>query len=80
MRAQPRQELGRRHDVAALAQHRLDDDRRHVLGRDRVREQLVLDAAGDAVVAWYTPGSSGPKCLRYFALLAVSDSEPSVRP
>ena len=78
-RAQPRQEVARRHDVAAFAQHRLDDDGRDLLGRRHRREQL-LDAGGVAVVAWYTPGSSGPKCLRYLVLLAVSDSEPSVRP
>ena len=30
--------------------------------------------------AWNTPGSSGPKCLRYLLLLAVSDSEPRLRP
>ena len=25
---------------------------------------------------WYTPGRKGPKCFRYLALLAVSDSAP----
>ena len=33
----------RRHDVAALALDRLDDDRRDFVGRDEVHEQLLLD-------------------------------------
>ena len=30
--------------------------------------------------AWNTLGNSGPKCLRYFVLLAVSESDPYERP
>ena len=41
--AQPLQELVRRDDVAAFALNRLDDDRRDFVGRDEMREQLVLD-------------------------------------
>ena len=29
---------------------------------------------------WYTPGSSGPNPVRYFALLAASETLPYVRP
>ena len=39
--AQPRQEARRRHDVAALAEDRLDDDRRDVLGVDELVERQV---------------------------------------
>ena len=45
-RAQPRQEVRRRHDVAPFAQHRLDDDGRDVLGRRHRGEQLD-DAVAD---------------------------------
>ena len=41
--AQPLQEDVGRHDVAALALDRLDDDRRDFVGRDEVDEQLLLD-------------------------------------
>ncbi len=49
--AQARHEAGRWHDVAALAEDRLDDDRRNVLGvRQRVQGQveLLLPVAGAA--------------------------------
>src|SRR5213076_845897 len=34
---------GRRHDIPALALDRLDEDRGHAVGRDLLREQLLLD-------------------------------------
>ena len=40
--AQPLQERRRRDDVAPLALNRLDDDRRDLVGRDEVHEQLLL--------------------------------------
>ena len=59
-RAQPAQELRRRHDVAAFAQHRLDDDRRDVVGRGHRREQL-LDAGGVAVRRVIHAGQQRPE-------------------
>ena len=41
--AQPLEERCRRHDVAALALNRLDDDRRDLVGRDQVHQDLLLD-------------------------------------
>ncbi len=58
--AQARHEPGRWHDVAALAEDRLDDDRRNVLGvRQRVQGQveLLLPVAGAASIGSVaTPG------------------------
>ena len=44
-RLQARVELRRRHEVAALALDRLDDDGRHLVGRDEVHEDLLLEEA-----------------------------------
>ena len=50
------------------------------LGRDEVLEQHVLDVAVVAVGRVVHAGSSGLKPWRYFALLAVSERLPSLRP
>ena len=43
--AEPLQELVGRDDVAALALNRLHDDRRDLVGRDQVHEDLILEVA-----------------------------------
>src|SRR5439155_16848916 len=43
--AQPLQELLGRHHIAAFALDWFDDDRRDFVGRDEVREQLIIDEA-----------------------------------
>ena len=48
--AQALQELRRRHEVAAFALDRLDDDRRDFVGRDQVHEASVLEEL-EALVA-----------------------------
>ena len=53
--AQPRQEIVRRDQVAALALDRLDEDRRHALGRGDRRKQL-LDALHGLVGGHATGG------------------------
>ncbi len=66
--AQSLQEPGRRDDVAAFAQHRLDDDGRHVLGGDDVREQVALDAAGVAVGGVVHARQQRPEALAVLGL------------
>ena len=41
--AQPPNEMIRRHDIAALALDRLDDNRRHFVGRHQMGEDLMLE-------------------------------------
>ena len=64
--AEARQEAGRRDDVAALAEDRLDDDRRHVLGvgqRVQRQVQLLLPVAGAAGVG-RVGAAGGPVAVR----------------
>ena len=49
--AQVAEPARRRHDVAALALHRLDEDRRDVAGIELPAEQLLLDGGDAAPVA-----------------------------
>ena len=78
--AQGAEPPGGREHVAALAEDRLDDDRGDLRRRDEPLEQdlEVLHVAEHACGS--TPGSSGPNPVRYFALLAVSDTLPRDRP
>ena len=78
-RAQPAQELRRRHDVAAFAQHRLDDDRRDVVGRGHRREQL-LDAGGVAVRRVIHAGQQRPEAPPVLRLARRQRQRPERAP
>ena len=79
--AQPLEELRRRHDVAALALNRLDDDRRHFVRRHQVHEQLVLDEVealgGAGVRRRARPGSDSSR--RYGAWKTPGMNGPKPR-
>ena len=76
----PGQELARRHDVAAFAQHRLDDDGRHVLRADRAREQIPLDAVQVAVVGVVHARQQRAEVLAVLALAGGQRQRPQAAP
>src|SRR5205823_6219311 len=80
--AQPRKEVVRWHEIAALALDRLHEHGGDALRRSDGAEQLLDPLQGliGGHGAWNTDESSGANRRRWLALESVRDSAPKVRP
>ena len=77
---QHREETGRRHAIAPFALNRLDEDRRHFIGRDRRGEKLVDFISRAVVIQSMHAEEQRTKAALVDLFEPLIDIAPKVRP